>query len=85
MTITLTSKTAFALFVSSAALLFALGASSQNESDGARWAISAVSGDNPGAYVMDQRSGDIYFVRQNPNIGGRDLKAMRLGNISEAR
>jgi hypothetical protein len=84
MNITVTPKIALAALVSLSALLFALGASTQNDSD-ARWSISAVAGDNPGAYVIDQNSGEIYFVKINPNIGGRELKIKRLGNISEAK
>ncbi len=85
MNVTITTKAALASILSLSAILFALGASSQGDSDSPRWSISAISGDDPGAYVIDQKSGDIFFVKMNPNISNRDLKIKRLGNISEAK
>ena len=85
MTLTITPKAALAALFSGCVLLFALGANGQNDSDNPRWAISAVSGENSGAYVIDQTSGEVYFIRINPNASTRDLKIKRLGNMSEAR
>ncbi len=85
MTITITPKIALAALLSGSALLFALGASNQNDSGNPRWTISAAPGEDAGLYALDQNSGELYLVRVNPNIGGRDLKIKRLGNINEAK
>lgn len=72
-----------ALAISLMTVLFFTGASSQKE--GGRWTISAVSGEINGLYIMDQSTGDIYFLDDDPNIARSHAKIKKLGNISSAR
>jgi hypothetical protein len=65
------------------AILFLTGASRESKSE--RWSISAVSGQTAGLYIMDQETGDIYFMDDDPRVASNRAKIKKKGNISDAR
>ena len=65
------------------AILLLTGASSGSGSD--RWSISAVSGPITGLYIIDQATGDIYFMDDNPKIASNRASIRKKGNMSDAR
>ena len=62
-----------------ATLLFT-GASSKERAG--PWEISAKT---EGLYIMDQSTGDIYFMEDDPKTVSNRAKIRKLGNISRAR
>jgi hypothetical protein len=65
-----------------AVLLFS-GATRPTENP--RWSISAVSGGPHGLYIMDQQTGDIFFLDDDPNISRSHARIRKLGNVASAR
>jgi hypothetical protein len=85
MNININIKAVLVASICAGAILFTLGASNAGSSDGPRWTISATSGTDSGAYILDQKTGDIYFLEKSQNIGTKKMKIKLLGNIQEAK
>lgn len=76
--------TVLIIIVGSLFAVFLLTGASQDRSND-RWTIFAISGEKTGLYIMDQRTGDIYFLDDDPRIARTHVNISKLGNISEAR
>ena len=85
MTFSISKYTLAAFALSLGAIFFLTGAGSPESSTGIRWSMTQIAGSDSGAYILDQKTGDIYFLEKNPNIGTRKMKLTLLGNMSDAR
>ncbi|MDP0497541.1 MAG: hypothetical protein Q7Q73_15170 [Verrucomicrobiota bacterium JB024] len=85
MTFSIGKNTFIGMILCLGALLFAAGATSPDASTGIRWTVTGVDSTCTSAYVIDQQTGDIYYLEKNQNISSRKIKLTRVGNMRDAR
>jgi len=86
MTISIDRKTLLCLLVLPVLLVLTMGANTPETSTAPRWAICAVSDTRGSVYVLNQSSGNLYYLERKQSTGSKNkFKTDRVGNVSAAK
>ncbi len=88
MTINIDRKAVAGAVICLGALFFALGADSPSASSASapapKWAICGVPGSVGDAYIINQQTGNLYYMQRKASIGSKKMKLQLLGSITDA-